>query len=128
MSVTQAAALGIVGSLLCLFLREAERPQAALLGLGILAVLLLSRMPDVQRIVQVAENLYGQSGLDTSYFQILCKSFGIACLTRLGSDVCKDCGESAVGGAVELCGKVSIAAVSLPLFVRLAELVLEVMR
>ena len=127
MSITQTAAIAIVGSLLCLFLREVQRPQAALLGLGLLAVSLLSVMPQVQRIVQVAENLYGQSGLDGSYFIILCKAVGTAYLTTLTQDVCRDCGETAVAGAVELCGRVSLTLLALPLFVRLAEIVLEVL-
>lgn len=126
MSITQTAALCIVGSVLCLFLREVQRPQAALLGLGIAAVAVLSAMPEVQRIVQVAQNLYEQSGLDTGYFVILCKAVGISYLAQLGADVCRDCGEGAAASAVELCGRVSLTALALPLFVKLAEIVLGV--
>ncbi len=127
MNLTQTAAMCIVGSILCLFLREVQRPQAALLGLGIIAAALLTAMPEVQRIVQIASNLYGQSGMDGSYFTILCKAVGITYLTQLGGDVCRDCGEGAVGSAVELCGRVGLVVLALPLFVRLAEIVLEVM-
>ena len=126
MSILQAAVLCIVGSVLCLFLREVQRPQAALLGLAILVLVLLSAMPEVRRIVQTAENLYGQSGLDEGYFAILCKAAGVAYLTQLGADVCRDCGEGAAASAVELCGRVSLAGLALPLFVKLAEIVLEV--
>ena len=126
MSILQAAVMCIVGCVLCLFLREVQRPQAAILGLGMLALVLLSAMPEVQRITQVAENLYGQSGLEPSYFAILCKAVGISYLTQIGADVCRDCGESAVASSVELCGRVSLVGLALPLFVRLAEIVLEV--
>ena len=126
MSILQAAVLCIVGSVLCLFLREVQRPQAAMLGLAILVLVLLSAMPEVRRIVQTAENLYGQSGLDEGYFAILCKAAGVAYLTQLGADVCRDCGEGAAASAVELCGRVSLAGLALPLFVKLAEIVLEV--
>ena len=126
MSAVQAAVLCIVGSVLCLFLREVQRPQAALLGLGMLILVLLSAMPELQRIVQTVENLYSQSGLDEGYFAILCKAAGITYLTGLGADVCRDCGEGAAASAVELCGRVSLVGLSLPLFVKLAEIVLEV--
>ena len=126
MSILQAAVLCIVGSVLCLFLREVQRPQAALLGLALLVLVLLSAMPEVQRIVQAAENLYSQSGLDEGYFAILCKAAGISYLTQLGADVCRDCGESAAASAVELCGRVSLAGLALPLFMKLAEIVLGV--
>ena len=42
MSILQAAVLCIIGSILCLFLRKIEPSQAALLGLGVLALVLLS--------------------------------------------------------------------------------------
>ena len=128
MNITQTAALCIVGSILCLFLREVQRPQAALLGMGVVVLALLSAMPEVQRIRDIAENLYRQSGLDEGYFTILCKAVGITYLTQLGADISRDCGEGAIASAVELGGRVSLAALSLPLFVRLAEIVLEVMR
>lgn len=126
MSVLQAAVLCIVGSILCLFLRKIEPPQAALLGLGVLALVLLSAMPEVGRIVQTAEKLFSQSGLEPGWFVILCKAAGAAYLTQIGADVCRDCGETSAASAVELCGRISLAGLALPLFVRLAEIVLEV--
>ena len=126
MSILQAAAICIVGSILCLFLRRIEPAQAALLGLAVLVLVLLSAMPEISRIVQTAEKLFGQSGLEPGWFLILCKAAGITYLTQIGADVCRDCGETAVASAVELCGRISLAGLALPLFVRLAEIVLEV--
>ncbi len=126
MSVIQAAVLCIIGSVLCLFLREVQRPQAALLGLAVLILVLLSAMPEVRRIVYTAHQLYTQSGLDAGWFAILCKAAGVSYLTQIGADICRDCGETAAASAVELCGRISLAALALPLFVKLAEIVLEV--
>ena len=122
----QVAALCIVGSVLCVFLREVQRPQAMLLGIAIVTGALLSLMPQVQRILDTAETLWAESGLDPGYVLLLCKAAGIAYLTELGGDVCRDCGESAIASAVGLCGRVSLTLLSLPLFLRLAEIVLEV--
>lgn len=127
MNLTQTAAVCIVGSVLCLFLREVQRPQSVLLGLAVICGALLSCLPQVQRIVQTAESLWAQSGLDTGYFTVLCKAAGIAYLTEIGGDVCRDCGESAIASAVGLCGRISMTVLALPLFLHLAEIVLEVM-
>lgn len=126
MSILQAAVLCIIGSILCLFLRKIEPSQAALLGLGVLVLVLLSAMPEIGRVVQTAEKLFDQSGLESGWFVILLKAAGIAYLTQIGADVCRDCGETAIASAVELCGRISLAGLALPLFVRLAEIVLEV--
>ncbi len=127
MSIAQTCGICILGAVLCLFLRETSHPQAAVLGLALAVGALLSCLPDVQRIVGIASNLFAQSGLDAGYFGILCKAVGIAYITNLGCDICKDCGVSAAASALGLCGRVSLAVLGLPLFVRLAEIVLEVM-
>ena len=127
MSIAQTCGICILGAVLCLFLRETSQPQAAVLGLALAAGALLTSLPDVQRIVGIASNLFAESGMDAGYFGILCKAVGIAYLTELGCGICRDCGVSAAANAVGICGRVSLAALGLPLFVRLAEIVLEVM-
>lgn len=50
-----------------------------------------------------------------SYASIIFKSAGIAIITTVASDLCKDCGESALGNKLELCGKALIVSMALPL-------------
>ena len=95
MNMEVTAALCILGSILCLLLREYQRPQAALLGIAVIVLALLGAMPEVQRITAAAAELY--------------------------------CGEAAIGSAVELCGRICLASLALPLFLSLAETVLEVL-
>ncbi len=126
MSIQTAAALCIIGSVLCLLLREYQKPQAALLSIAVAAGAVLSAMPEVRQIAETASALYAQSSLSPAYFVILCKALGIAYLTQLGSDICRDCGEAAIASAVELCGRISLVALALPLFVQLTKTVLGV--
>lgn len=46
---------------------------------------------------------------------LLIKASGIAIITNVGSDLCKDCGEGSLGGRLELCGKALILSMALPL-------------
>lgn len=128
MNMQTIAAVAIIGCILCLVLRTYHRPQAVLLGIVICVVLLLGASPELHRIVTAAAGLYAESSLSPDYFNILCKAVGITWLTQLGTDICKDCGENAIGTAVTLCGRICLVALSLPLFVTLTETVLEVMQ
>lgn len=128
MSIETAAGLCIIGSVLCLLLREYQRTQAVLLAAAVTVTVLLGMLPDVQRILQTASGIFAQSGLETGYFSVLCKALGIAWLTRLGSDLCADCGESAIASAVELCGRICMTVLALPLFLTVTETVMEVMQ
>ena len=55
-----------------------------------------------------------------TYANLMKKALGIAIVTRISSDVCRDTGESAIGGCVELGGKLIILSLCLPLVTELA--------
>lgn len=127
MSIYAAAGTAILGCILSLVLREYHRPQGVLLGIGVCLVLLLGSSGELRRIIVSASGLYAESRLDPEYFGVLCKALGVTWLTRLGADICKDCGEQAIAAAVMLCGRIVLVGLALPLFATLADLVLEVM-
>ena len=55
-----------------------------------------------------------------TYANLMKKALGIAIVTKISSDVCRDTGESAIGGCVELGGKLIILSLCLPLVTELA--------
>ncbi|MBQ7646611.1 MAG: stage III sporulation AC/AD family protein [Clostridia bacterium] len=58
----------------------------------------------------------------TANYSVMMKALGIAVLGESASDICKDCGEASIAGGVELCTKVSIILVALPMISRIIEL------
>lgn len=117
----------IIGCILILILKQYQKAQGVLVSIAICSMILLAIMPEIKQIFETAENIYSQSNLNLSYFTVLCKAVGISYLTQLGIDICKDCGEQAISTVVELCGRVLLVLLALPLFVTLAETVLEMM-
>lgn len=126
MTIHTVVAFCICGCILALTLRQYQRPQAVLLGLAVCCAVMAGAMPAVQEIVETASYFFTQSGLEASYFAVLCKAIGITYLTQLGVDFCRDCGENAICTAVELCGRLCLVTLSLPLFAALSQTVLEV--
>ena len=53
--------------------------------------------------------------LTEQYVTVMLRALGIAFLSRICTDVCRDCGESGTAGGVELAGKVAILGLCLPL-------------
>lgn len=56
-----------------------------------------------------------------SFLSVLIKSLGIALLCGSAADVCRDCGETALGAKVESAGKAMIILLSLPIIKYLLE-------
>ena len=53
-------------------------------------------------------------GLDV-YSRVLIKTLGLALLTKICSDICRDCGEGTLASCVELCGKLAILLLCIPM-------------
>ena len=53
--------------------------------------------------------------------KILFKILGVAYLAEFGSALCKDAGQNAISGQIELVGKLTILAISMPVVTSLFE-------
>lgn len=72
-------------------------------------------------IVRSVRQIQAYVGLDEDYYQILVKIIGITYLSEFASDICKDTGHASVGTFVELAGKLSIMAISMPIILALLD-------
>ncbi|HHT53919.1 MAG TPA: hypothetical protein GX011_03165 [Clostridiales bacterium] len=63
----------------------------------------------------------------SEYAAILIKALGIAMLTHITAEVCRDCGESSAASYVELAGKLEILLLSLPLVASILETAAEIL-
>ena len=57
----------------------------------------------------------GETVQAENHAALIMKSAGIAVITGIASDLCKDSGETSLGNRLELCGKALILSLSLPL-------------
>ena len=83
--------------------------------------------------VAVSAPIYSYlSGLLLSYVPekyagALIKALGVALLTHLGAEICRDCGESGIAAGVELAGKCEILLLSLPLVSSILDSAVEIL-
>ncbi len=61
--------------------------------------------------------------IDPGYLKVMLKVIGTAYLAQFAADLCRDAGESAVAGKVELAGRVLILALCLPVLMSILEMV-----
>ncbi len=98
-----------------LFLRQHNKTVSLILIIfACIAVFLQS----VSYLSDIIETLSGMvSGMDetSAYLKIMFKVLGIALITQIISDLCRDCGESALAGQTEVAAKIFIVALILPL-------------
>ena len=119
--------LCIAVSLLALSLRQ-QRPEYAMLlslacGLFVL-FFLVGKMGNIfSQLQELMTGLSGQSELT----EIVLKVLGICIVAELGSQCCRDAGETAIATKVELAAKAALVLMSIPIFQTLLEVAGELL-
>ncbi len=110
----QICGVGILTAVAALIVKQLRGELALPVRLSGSIVLLGIVLGLMAPICVYLEQLAQSVGLD-EYGEVLLKAFGVAMLTQLGAELCRDCGEGTVAGCVELAGRCEILLLSLPL-------------
>ena len=87
--------------------------------------LLLMCVGDLKSIVTSMQKLFSKTNIETAFFGILLKTMGICYICQFAGDLCRDAGETALAGYVELAGKITVVGLSLPLITKVVETVVK---
>ena len=119
----KAAAIGVTGSILALLLRRSVPELSLLVSLaaGLAAASLCIGV--TAELTAAYENLAEKSGVSSALLTPVIKCVGIALVTELGAQLCKDASQGAAASFVELCGTLCALYVALPLISSLVSVV-----
>ena len=117
--------IGIIGALVCVVINQYKPEYTTLAAIATGLVILLLLVPEISLIMEYINDIALVGKIDLSYGKTIVKALGICIVTQLASDTCRDCGQSSIASKIELGGKVSVLAVSVPIFVSLIETVQE---
>lgn len=108
---------------LALTLKEQNREFALLVSFTGGILLLGAAVREATPVMTAVTALAGRIAHGGEAFTVLLKAVGIALCTQFTADACRDAGESGIAHKAELCGRVMIAVVSLPIFEEVLALV-----
>ncbi|MBQ1441354.1 MAG: hypothetical protein IIZ08_05480 [Clostridia bacterium] len=106
---------------------EQLKPELSLLlaiacGIVMTVFLLGFVSPVIDEISLIASS----GGIDSDMIAVVIKSFGICVAVQTASDLCRDSGQTAIAGKLELGGRLALLIVAMPLFRRLLDLALGI--
>lgn len=119
----QWIALCVAAAMLCALIRV-QRPELATVvslaaGVAVVAMLATQLQTEAPKLEGLNRVL---TGMDPDIRDAVLRGAGIAILSDLGAQLCRDAGETALAGRVTLIARVSILALCAPLLSALAEL------
>ena len=113
--VAKVTVICVVVTLTALLL-ERDTPELGLLvTLGAIAVVMGFALSSYRDVREMVETLLVRAGVDGELFVPILKIIAISLVARLGSDVCRDSGQKALGSVVDLAGTVCSLLAAEPL-------------
>lgn len=127
MNTAAVVGITVLAAFLALLVRrhypEYGMAVSLLAGMLVLGLVIGWAMPVIGRLQALLET----ASPSPEYGLIVFKALGIGLLAQLSADACRDAGENALAEKAELAGKISMLALALPLFEKIAELAAELM-
>ena len=128
MSGAVKIAAAAVTAALCAVVVRKQSPEIALtLGIGACALVVLSCSGALRSVIELADKLAQAGGLSAQVAEPVMKTAGIAIVTRLAADFCKDAQEGGLASAVELAGTALALSVTLPLVSAVLDMLMELL-
>ena len=127
MDVISVIVIGMVGAMFSLILKQYKPEFAIVVSVVTAIIIFINILGWVIPVITEIKRLMDKAAISYQYISILFKSLGICYITQFACDICKEAGQTAVAGKLELAGRIAICVLALPLFkevLALAEMML----
>lgn len=123
--IGQIAAVAVAGAICAAVVKKQAPDMALVVTLCAVALILITAAAVLEPVRELMDALGEQAGLSAAVLAPVIKTVGIALLTRVCAELCRDANESGIAAAVEIAGGGCALLVCLPLFHAVLELILE---
>lgn len=117
----RVAMIGLAGILLALQLKALKPEYGLYLCMGVSALIFMSVTEQLQVILSGFEAIQSYLPLNAGYIRTLLKIIGITYIAEFAADLCKDAGYQTIAGQIQIFGKLSVLAVSIPILTALLD-------
>ena len=114
-TIIRLAVVCVVGAVLAVFVKKNSPDMGLMVTLAVCLAALLALLIPIREVIDLLEQMMAWSGMSDEVFAPLLKTLGIALICRVGGDLCRDAGQSAMASLVEMGGSFGAILVSIPL-------------
>lgn len=123
MNIFITVSFGIISVVLSIVLKQYKPEYSMFISLAAGIIIFITLIAALNPIIGYITELTANAGLSGVYAEVLLKSLAVCYLTQLASDCCKDAGETAIAGKLQLAGKTAVLIMALPIFKSITEVV-----
>lgn len=119
----QVAIIGIVAIVLATQFKNTRSEFATYISVAACIIILFIGTSKLTSIIEGITKIQSYIKINPTYLSILLKIVGITYIAEFASALCKDAGHSAISNQIELVGKLTILAISMPILLALLDLI-----
>lgn len=127
MSLAGIMFLGIAAALAAVLLKQGKGEYSIFIMAAAAVFLFTFTLSEIGTVIRAIRQIQKYIHFDDEYINILIKIAGISYLTQFSSDICKDCGYQSLANQLQIFGKISVLAVSMPVVLSLLETINQVL-
>ncbi len=117
----QVALIGITVVLMSILFKNNKSEYAIYISLVGCILIFYLGITKLEIIINTIKKIQTYISLNQTYIAILIKIIGITYIAEFSSNICKDCGQTAVANQIELVGKLTILATGMPILLALLD-------
>lgn len=117
----------LLAAVMVMVLRQLHVQTAGLLAAAFGVLLMGFVLPEIKGFVETIGSFLDALSLETEYYRILLKSMGIVLVTQLTVQVCEDMEAPSVARHAELCGRIALLSIAVPVFMELTQMAVGVL-
>ena len=121
MGILTVAGIGIVTVLIAGQLKVLKSEYSLYLSVAVMLLIFFYSAGRLGGILSVMEQIQTYFPVNENYVRTLLKIVGVSYIAEFASHVCRDAGYGAVGSQIEIFGKLTVLAVSMPILTALLE-------
>lgn len=127
MEIMQIVAIGLVATILAVFLKQQKPEMALQLSIATGVIIFLLVIGKVGIILKTLQELALRADINVFYLSTVLKIVGIAYIAEFGAQICKDAGEGAIATKIEFAAKVIVMVMAIPIIAAILESILRLL-
>ena len=127
MEIVKVAVIGIAGVVLAVQLKEQKSSVALYLSLAVVLFISFYCLSRLDTVLELFYKVQDLMPIPSVYLSALLKMLGITYVADFAAGICKDAGHAAIAHQINIFGKLSIFAISMPVLLALLDTVEELL-
>lgn len=121
--MTVLIGISVSALILAVFVKDYNKTVSTLIMIAASVLIFFQIAGSLSDVFKTVESVSSSVESSSEYIKLMMKVLGITLITQFVSDLCRDCGESALASQTETAAKIIVIVIILPLFESIVKII-----